>query len=168
MKTRTVLDAVDCVAELARLTQRHNPSRLTRLLARVEERPTRRFETALVRAADAVTVVAQRDRTAIAQHAREAVIEVVPNGVARCPSPVFITDDPIAIFTGKLSYHANQAAIRRLLDGIWPRVRATLPNARLLIAGADAPRWLMRQDGMRGIAIHDGPHDLHRWSPAHV
>ncbi|HUG16691.1 MAG TPA: glycosyltransferase [Thermomicrobiales bacterium] len=158
--TRTVLDAVDCIAELARLTREHSTSLAARCLARAEEGPTRRFEAQLVQAVDAVTVVAERDRAALAHGANGATIDVIPNGVTRLPAPVPLTGDPVVIFTGKLSYHANQAAAQRLIDSIWPRVRALLPDAQLRIAGADAPRWLLRQHGAQGIAIHDGPNDL--------
>lgn len=158
--TRTVLDAVDCIAELARLTQQHGSSVVTRVLARAEEAPTRRYETHLIQAVDAVTVVAERDRAALNHSATGARIEVIPNGVTCLPSPSSITEDPVVIFSGKLSYHANQAAARRLLDGIWPRVRMAIPEARLIIAGADAPRWILNHHGCHGIAVHDGPRDL--------
>lgn len=158
--TRVVLDAVDCIAELARLTRQHNPSQITRLLARSEEGPTRRYEIALVEAADAVTVVAERDRAALSRDTETASISVVPNGVMCLSSPVPLTQEPIAIFSGKLSYHANQAAVQRLLSNVWPRVQAAVPEARLIIAGADAPRWLLRHDGTHGVSIHDSPENL--------
>jgi glycosyltransferase involved in cell wall biosynthesis len=156
----TVFDAVDCIAELARLTRRHNPNLLTRTVARVEEPRTRRLETALIASADVVTVVAERDRQALGAAGGLERIVVVPNGVDRLPHPVELTSEPVAIFTGKLSYHANQAAARRIVDAIWPAVRAAIPDARLAIAGAGAPRWLLVRHGRDGISVYDSPPDV--------
>jgi glycosyltransferase involved in cell wall biosynthesis len=41
------------------------------------------------------------------------------------------------LFTGKMSYHANEAAALRLGRAIMPRVWRDYPNARLVIAGKD-------------------------------
>ena len=151
---RTILDAVDCIAELARLTQRHNPGRLARLLATIDEGRTRRLEAFFTAAADVTTVVADRDREALIEGGAGGRIVVVPNGVPRFERPGELTRDPVAIFTGKLSYHANQAALRLLLGAIWPRVRALLPTARLIVAGAEPPGWLRRAAGRDGVSLH--------------
>ncbi|MGN6362658.1 MAG: glycosyltransferase [Thermomicrobiales bacterium] len=151
---RTVFDAVDCLAALARLTRRHNPNLLVRGVAAFEECRTRRYERALVAAADAVTVVAERDRLALLQGGAPRRITVVPNGVAASARPAALTAAPVAVFTGKLSYHANQAALRLLLRDIWPLVRAAEPAARLLVAGAEPPGWMQHagRDGMELVA----------------
>jgi glycosyltransferase involved in cell wall biosynthesis len=47
--------------------------------------------------------------------------------------------------TGKMSYHANVHAARRLLDEIMPRVWRRRPDARLLIVGRNPPRALRRR-----------------------
>jgi len=56
-------------------------------------------------------------------------------------------------FWGRLAYFANRDAAALLLDDIWPRIRAQRPAATLLIAGADAPRSLLRRDGRDGITV---------------
>jgi glycosyltransferase involved in cell wall biosynthesis len=157
---RTVLDAVDCIAELARLARTHGSNITVRTLGRFEERRTRRLERTFVDAADVVTVVAERDRLALAGNRPTDRIEVVPNGVAALPRPVSLTDSPLAIFTGKLSYHANQAALRLLLDDIWPRVRSDVPDARLVVAGAEPPGWLQRRGASAGVTVVANPADL--------
>lgn len=156
MGTRTIFDAVDCITELARLTGAHGAGRVARAVGAYEAPRTARLEHALMRAADVVTVVAERDRTALMAEDAERIV-VVPNGVATlgCPAPE--VSAPTAIFTGKLSYHANQAALRWLLDDIWPRVRASMPVATLTIAGADAPGWLRQCAGRAGVTLVENP-----------
>lgn len=157
---RTVFDAVDCIAELARLTRRGQPNPLVRALATIEEARTERLESALIAAADVVTVVAERDRAALVAGGAPARILVVPNGVVAADRPLALTDEPVAVFTGKLSYHANQAALRWLLADIWPRVRATLPAARLIVAGAHPPAWARQASGSDGVQVIANPPEM--------
>src|SRR5207253_166554 len=105
-------------------------------------------------------VVAERDRAALLAGGAPPRIAVVPNGVAAAERPIALTEEPVAIFTGKLSYHANQAAARMLLDAIWPRVRAAIPRARLQIVGADPPAWLRRAAGWEGMSVVANPSEM--------
>jgi glycosyltransferase involved in cell wall biosynthesis len=157
---RVVYDAVDCIADLARLTRANGPSLGTRLISAYEQPRTARLEQRLVAAADAVTVVAERDRLALAAYPGGARVVVVPNGVEALERPAPTVAAPRAIFTGKLSYHANQAALRWLLSDIWPRVRQQAPAAELLVAGANPPRWLRRADGADGVMLVERPRDM--------
>ena len=56
-------------------------------------------------------------------------------------------------FTGRLMYRPNRLAVRRLLRDIWPRVRRAVPDARLLLGGADAPGELRASDGREGVEV---------------
>ena len=50
------------------------------------------------------------------------------------------------LFAGKMSYHANEAAARRLIEHVMPRVWNARPDARLIIAGKDP------SDALRALA----------------
>jgi glycosyltransferase involved in cell wall biosynthesis len=158
----TVFDAVDCIAELARLSRQYAPSRLVRLISRIEEQRTRNLEHRLLWLSDVVTVTAERDRAALLE--QNAVpgerVVVVPNGASTLPHPVPITRAPIVVFTGKLSYHANQAAVRHLIDAVWPHVRANVAEAQLLIAGAGAPRWVVELEQHPGVQVLRDPPNM--------
>jgi len=158
----TVFDAVDCISELARLTWRHNPAPLTRLVAWREEQPTRRLERTFASAADVTTVVAQRDADALRAFSPEARIEVIPNGVRCLSAPLVLSPEPVVVFTGKLSYHANQAAIRWFIDAIWPMVLPTVPDARLVVAGADPPGWLVARSGSQRVTVLANPPEMQK------
>jgi glycosyltransferase involved in cell wall biosynthesis len=48
-------------------------------------------------------------------------------------------------FLGAMDRLANQAAVRFLLDGVWPRVATVHPDATLRLVGANPPAWLRRR-----------------------
>lgn len=160
MGVRTIFDAVDCLAELAQVTRRHNPRLLVRLLAQLEEGRTKRLESYFVASANATSVVAMRDREALISGGAPDQVAVIPNGVPYFERAEPLTCEPVAIFTGKLSYHANQAALRFLLDSIWPHVRKAMPLARLVIAGANPPGWLADSAMRDGIAVVANPPEI--------
>jgi glycosyltransferase involved in cell wall biosynthesis len=130
------------------------------LIAWREEQPTRRLERAFALASDVTTVAAERDAAALRKLSPDARIEVIPNGVHCLPHPVTLTDEPCVIFTGKLSYHANQAAIRWFVSEIWPWVLQAVSDARLIVAGADPPGWLQSWHGSRRVTVIANPPDM--------
>lgn len=98
-------------------------------------------------------------------------IAVVPHGVderlfdlVRTPSL-----DPTVLFVGNLSVPHNVDAARWLAGGIWPRVRAQWPNARLVLAGADPISVIRKLDGVKGVQVPGTRFDLREtWASAHV
>lgn len=66
-------------------------------------------------------------------------VEVVPNAV-RIPEPSSVPRDPVLLFLGNYRYAPNCAAAEHLAKDIWPRIRATVPGARLVLAGRGAER----------------------------
>lgn len=157
INARVVYDAVDCLAELAHLAHQYSPSRTVRLASRTEEWWTRRSEDQLIRLADVVTVAAECDRQAMLRNGAHDHVLVIPNVVVRTDGVGSLPEVPRAVSTGKLSYHANQAAIRWLLDQIWPRVQRGIPDAHLTIAGADPPNWLRERADRQGIDLIANP-----------
>jgi glycosyltransferase involved in cell wall biosynthesis len=65
---------------------------------------------------------------------------VIPNGVdttALVPGPPVAA--PVALFTGTFAYGPNLEALRWLLADVWPRIRAAVPDAELLVVGRGVP-----------------------------
>jgi hypothetical protein len=56
-------------------------------------------------------------------------------------------------FWGRLPYFANSDAVDLLLSEIWPRIRASLPTATILLGGAEAPRDIRDLSGKDGIEV---------------
>jgi glycosyltransferase involved in cell wall biosynthesis len=139
-----LLDAVDSISLLFERTVRHSPSARARALALADLARTRRYEAAYGWRFDHITLTSPEDRWAI-DTLRErygepqgAPISVVPNGVDLDyfrPGDV-PRDRETVIFSGKMSYHANEAAALFLLRSVMPLVWRVRPTARVVIAGA--------------------------------
>ncbi len=158
-------DSVDCISALFDQTRRRGPSPRSRLLAAAELPATRRYERRLLRRFGAIAVSSPVDRAALlgllpggGQGAldrphpeAEPAIAVIPNGVdlEAFRPPDTPRDGATVIFSGKLSYHANESAALDLAGQVMPRVWAARPEARLLLAGAQPSPALL------GLAARD-------------
>jgi glycosyltransferase involved in cell wall biosynthesis len=141
-----ILDAIDSLAK--NLDQRAAASQgLVRAWWRWEGRRTRRLERDAATRYDRVLVVAEAERTEFGERA-----EAVFHGIDVGPTGSGARDFDVG-FWGRLAYFANRDAVRVLMREIWPQVRARRPDARLLIAGADAPRWIAALHGREGVCV---------------
>ena len=143
---RTVLDAIDSLAANLAERARHAYG-VGSALWRIESARTARLEGDAARRYDRVVVVADSEAAAFGGAA-----SVVPIGVEVRPEGQGARDSDVG-FTGRLAYFANRDAARWLLEAIWPRVRAALPGATLLLAGADAPAFVRHRHGRDGITV---------------
>ncbi len=153
-----VWDAVDSITDLFVQASRQAPQSRQRWAARLELERTRREEGRLVNRLPAVSVTAETDRAALTalglrhrqrggSSAGAAEIRVIPNGVDLerfAPGPSPGRQAECLVFSGKLGYHANEAAALHLVRSIMPRVWEQRPKTRLILAGAQAPSSLHR------------------------
>lgn len=171
-KIPIVYDAVDSISLLVERTLRHGPLK-QRLVSGLELGATRRYEAVVISGGffEQVCATSREDATALTGLARSlkvargarspgeetSPVQVIPNGVNIAefapPPPNFKRHPSTAIFTGKMSYHANAAAARYLVKEIWPRVRLAHQEARLLIVGSNPPEDLLAQSGRYGIEV---------------
>lgn len=138
-----VFDSVDCISLLFERTSRDGPTAKSRFLAKLDLGRTRRYEGQLLNRFERVLITSPQDKQALADlapssEARDRLV-VIPNGVdLDYFTPLDTPRDPATlIFTGKMSYHANEAAAFDLATGILPLVRQKRPDARLMIVGKD-------------------------------
>ena len=84
-------------------------------------------------------------------------VTVVPNGVdlpgTGTPEPALPDPAPTAAFIGTLDYLPNMDAVTFLARQVWPRIRAAVPGARLLIGGRRPGRAIQALHGMDGIEV---------------
>jgi glycosyltransferase involved in cell wall biosynthesis len=136
-----VWDAVDSITALFDETRRLAPGRGQRSLARLDLARTRRFEAQAPFRFDRTVVTSPADADAFVRLAGPDAgsrIAVVPNGVDTAYfRPATTAGREGVIFTGKLSYHANAAAVLRLVRDIMPRVWARRPDTPVRIVGKD-------------------------------
>ena len=128
----------------------HRPDRVGRLINRVELARTRAYEGRAVAAFDRVLVTSERDRASLLALAPAATpsdrVVVLPNGVDLdyfTPTTEPREADTL-VFSGKLSYHANESAVRYLLGEIMPRIWSSRPGVRLALVGKDPSSDLRR------------------------
>ena len=142
-----VWDSVDCISHLFRQAAEQSASRAGRWMTRLELGRTARYEARLIRRFDHVLVTSPVDREALlslpyGKSRPAASITVIRNGVDLDyfrPAPESVREEATLVFSGKMSYHANVTMARHLVEDILPRVRRSIPNARLLIVGKDPP-----------------------------
>lgn len=143
---RLVLDAIDSLAANVRERARAATGPARQFWQR-EAVHTARLEEEVLRRYQRVVVVADEERGHFS-----GPVEVASHGVELHP-PGHEPRDVDFAFWGRLAYFANQDAALILLRDLWPAIRARLPGARLVLAGADCPRAIRRFDGRDGVRV---------------
>ncbi len=147
--TPALYDAVDCIALLFEQAMKNSPSWRSRLITRIELEPTRRYEAHLLSRFRQVIVTSPRDKAALEALADRylppgtptAPVTVVTNGVdGDYFHPLPLEPEPrTVVFSGKMSYHANIAAVLDFVLTVLPRLWDWDPAIRFLIVGKDPP-----------------------------
>jgi glycosyltransferase involved in cell wall biosynthesis len=147
-----VFDSVDSISLLFELTRRSGPNWRSRLMARLDLKRTRCYESRLLERYSRVLVTSPRDKEALVRLSTckgkdaDSRFVVLPNGVDLdyfSPLENVPRDQATLIFTGKMSYHANVAAALDLATQVMPHVWASRSDTRLIIAGKDPAPELM-------------------------
>ncbi|MDH4135210.1 MAG: glycosyltransferase [Anaerolineae bacterium] len=144
-----VYDSVDCISLLFEKALHSAPSLASRLIAWLDLGRTRRYEGRLVSQYDKVLVTSPQDKEALLkldgrshEQNQEKKIAVLSNGVDlgyfafangyRAPETL--------VFSGKMSYHANVAAVSYMVREVMPLVWARRPGVKLEIVGKNPPQ----------------------------
>jgi glycosyltransferase involved in cell wall biosynthesis len=112
-------------------------------------------------AARAVVLVTEEDAEVVRRAAPGTSLEVIPNGVEPGPepTPVSTSTAPVLGFHGVFDSVANVDAATYLVRDIWPRVRAEIPAATVLLAGRRPTREVRRLGG-DGVQIRADVPDM--------
>lgn len=135
-----VFDSVDSISLLFSKVLQDAPSMKSRLMAMLDLGRTRRFEGQLTHRFKQVAVTSPADRQALVELGCDPNrVKVVSNGVDLdyfnpLPTP---REAQRLVFTGKMSYHANIAAVEDLMHKIMPLVWQKQPQTQLYIVGKD-------------------------------
>jgi glycosyltransferase involved in cell wall biosynthesis len=109
------------------------------------------YEMRACNAADAVVFVSETDRDSVAPDLQGPAVRVAPNGVdvsrytpenrarAERIRNIHDLDGPVFIYHGNLGATQNAEAVSVLLKTVFPAIRSALPEASLLLVGADPP-----------------------------
>jgi hypothetical protein len=142
-----VVDFVDALAEAARQAARNDPAPWRRAYWTVEAPRLAVTEARAARGAAVLLATTPYDAAHLPAGTRAVAngVTLLPLGPSERP--------PTVAFTGRLMYRPNRLAARRLLRDIWPRVRRAVPDARLLVGGAEAPGEVRASEGREGIEV---------------
>jgi polysaccharide biosynthesis protein PslH len=135
--TRFVIDMVD---SRALLSFRHaSPGPLLRTLGKYSGWKWRRLERKAQEVFDASIYISNVDAH-VARAENVPQIHVVPNGIFHAdasPTEKAAPSGRVIGFLGGMSYPPNVSAVLRLAEHIFPRILASLADAKLLIIGRD-------------------------------
>ncbi|HMO58289.1 MAG TPA: glycosyltransferase [Roseiflexaceae bacterium] len=137
----TVLDAVDSISLLFERTLRGSPTLKSRLMALVDLARTRAYEREYANRFEQIIISSPEDAWALdvlAGSPDTPVATVISNGVdLDYFAPQMVERAPATlVFSGKMSYHANEAAVLFLVNEIMPLVWQQRPDVRVCIAGS--------------------------------
>jgi glycosyltransferase involved in cell wall biosynthesis len=143
-----VLNQYDPGAAAARDTRR-SARGLARVAAGFDWLAWERFERRVLRRMNAVVALTDRDREALQRLAPGVPITTIPLGseLPEHPLDPVGDDPPRVLFVGSFRHPPNVAAAERLLRGIFPAIRARVPEACLDLVGEALPESLRREAG---------------------
>jgi polysaccharide biosynthesis protein PslH len=118
-------------------------SGVRRALLAAESRRWRRYDRRHFGAYDLLVTVSENDADLAARETTTRTV-AIPSGVdTRAlnpgPEPEHRPSEPTLVFTGNMRWPPNAEGLRWLLRDVWPRVRARVPEIRLLVIGAHPP-----------------------------
>jgi glycosyltransferase involved in cell wall biosynthesis len=111
-------------------------------VGRRHARAMRRFERTLLKRADESWMVSESDLAGARELCSSAKLRYAPNVVdVAAIAPVSPSvQEQRALFVASFAYEPNRRGLRFLLDEVFPRVWAELPDARLTLVGAGLER----------------------------
>lgn len=119
---------------------------LARVRARLEIAVWERYERQVINQVDAVVALTESDRQALAPLANGVPLERIPLGITIPENPLDArgAPAPTVVFIGNFSHPPNVDAALWLIRSIFPVVRRSRPDARLIIVGPDPPGEIVK------------------------
>lgn len=141
---------------------RYEPSRLRRLVYRVETLLMGRFESQVWRDFNKVVLIGPADVEAVKHQCRIRNQPEIDNWVYGAHGTdtdkyVPAVPDEIVpgrvIFSGSMLYPPNIQAVLWFVQHVWPAVRAQVPDATFVVQGRDPAQKILDLDGKDGIWV---------------
>lgn len=135
-------------------------SRIRKFYWRVAEQQARRLEKRIVRDADRIVVLSEKDRDLLPGSGRNVVI--VRPEPARFDGACIVRDpEPkLLLFVGFLARFENEDAIVWFMDEILPMVRRVHPDVRVKVAGRGIRPHVQENADRSGVSLLDFVEDL--------
>lgn len=133
---------------------------LGRWYSREQARRLRAYEASTLAQSDGWIAVSEVDEGYIEPLHAGKPHTVVPIGIdpeSQGPKEIPLSPSPRLFFAGKLDYRPNLEGLRWFCNGVWPLIRAQVPTAEFIIAGAGGGQrqsWL-HQPGIQALGYLD-------------
>lgn len=131
-------------------------SGLKRWLFELEGRRLRRLEQAIVRQANAVSVVTEPEAQLLRDFCKAGRIVALPNGVDLdyfAPTGPMEERPASCVFVGVLDYRANVDGLNWFCEQVWPNVRRRVPAAELRLVGKNPNAAVQRLARLPGVEL---------------
>jgi polysaccharide biosynthesis protein PslH len=159
-----VLDFVDVDSQKWRDLARTTPAPMSWIYRR-EASTLGAFEAQAARRAKAALVVNQREAHLARELSPDANVQVISNGVEvdhlRPPTPP--SGKPRIVFCGVMNYAPNVEGISWFVREVWPRVRASRPDATLAIVGQAPTAGVLALGADPSITVTGTVDDVREW-----
>jgi polysaccharide biosynthesis protein PslH len=139
---------------------------IRRSLLRADAKRIRRFEASEYRGFDRLVVSNEGDLAELRERDPTLPFAVIPIGFdasAYAPDPEAVVDPSRIIFHGAMDYAPNVRAAEFLARQVLPRVRASRPDAHLVIVGRDPAPRVLELGALEGVHVTGGVEDMRSW-----
>lgn len=115
------------------------------------------YEAEICKQFDRCVVVSPADAAHLREVSPAARIEVIPSGVDTeyfLPAPD-VPEQPLSItLTGSFAWQPKQRSLKSLLTQVFPKIRTSLPEARLFVVGKGVPKELLETaEAIPGVVV---------------
>lgn len=155
--------------EIWRRTVRNQNPGLRRIYSRVLSTRVGRMENSSFDMVDVLVPITERDGNILDFLGNRAPACVAPVGIdpADYAAPAAGAPQESLYFIGSLDWKPNQEGILWFVDQVWGQVLAHRPNARLHVAGRNAPDGFRHKINRRNITFHGQVDDMSAFARAH-
>ncbi|HVW69853.1 MAG TPA: TIGR03087 family PEP-CTERM/XrtA system glycosyltransferase [Steroidobacteraceae bacterium] len=152
-----VMDLIDVDSEKWRQYAESRPP-WAAWIYRYEARCLAAYEERILRAFDRVLVVSEAEKRQIPPHLQLPNLRSMPNGVdLEYFSPGharrYPTSGPTLVFTGVMDYWPNVDGVEWFVNRIFPRIRAAVPDVRVLIVGNRPTAQVRKLAATAGVTV---------------
>ena len=128
------IDSIDLHWRRARTSLKNNSKRQLSMLDRLRTHIIRRNEIAAYENVDRVLAI-QETEAEILSSVISTPVSTLPISCPIPERPLSRNPEPVICFIGPMDYHPNRDAVRFLVDSVMPRIRAQVPESRLIVIG---------------------------------
>lgn len=146
LPTKRILVAEDCRSLYQQRTARESRNLRQKLVRGIESSRIAKYESMIMEHFDMTTVVTRKDYDEMRRLNPRAKLSIVSQGVDLDTFSAKTENHERngVLFLGKLDVWANILMVNRIVESIFPRIKAVCPDAKLIIAGSNPSKEMQK------------------------